>query len=56
MVLRLGFDDWIKIWLNGKPIDTRQHDEGFQVGEFPITLKKGQNTLTIRLSNFDNRE
>ena len=54
--LCLGFDDWIKIWLNGQPVTTLRHDNGFRVSEVPVTLKKGDNRLVIRLSNFDNVE
>ena len=56
VILRLGFDDWLKVWLNGQPISTLQHDDGFKVTELPITLKEGDNDLVIRLSNFNNIE
>lgn len=56
VTLRLGFDDWMNIWLNGNPVTTLQHDNGFKVSEVPVTLKKGDNSLVIRLSNFNNVE
>ena len=56
VTLCLGFDDWMKIWLNGQPVTTFQHDNGFKVSEVHVTLKKGDNSLVIRLSNFDNIE
>lgn len=54
--LRLGFDDWMKIWLNGEPVAALQHDKGFKVSEVPVTLNKGDNDLVVRLSNFNNIE
>lgn len=56
VTLRLGCDDWMKIWLNGKPVGTLRHENGFQVAEIPVTLEAGDNNLVIRLSNFDNVE
>ena len=56
VTLRLGFDDWMKIWLNGKPVKTLQHDNGFDVSEVPVTLEKGDNRLVVRLSNSSNIE
>ena len=55
-VLRLGFDDWLKVWLNDKLITTRRHDDGFAISEVPVTLSKGDNRLRLKLSNFDNVE
>ena len=56
VTLVLGFDDWMRIWLNGQPVATLRHDNGFEVSEVPVTLDKGENSLVIRLSNFDNVE
>ena len=55
-VLRLGFDDWMRVWINDKPIATLRHDDGFAVSEVPITLSQGENRLRLKLSNFDNVE
>ena len=55
-MLRLGFDDWMKIWLNGIPVATLRHDNGFEASEVPVTLDKGDNTLVVRLSNANNIE
>ncbi|MEM9109651.1 MAG: DUF2961 domain-containing protein [Planctomycetota bacterium] len=52
----LGFDDWIRVWLNGEPVATLRHDQGFDLAQFPLKLCKGANTLVIRLSNHDNLE
>ena len=56
VMLRLGFDDWMKIWLNGIPVATLRHDNGFEASEVPVTLDKGDNTLVVRLSNANNIE
>jgi len=54
--LRLGFDDWMKIWLNGKALANLRHDQGFKSSEVPVSLKMGDNHLVVRLSNSDNIE
>ncbi len=56
VVLRLGFDDWMKMWLNDKVITTLKHEDGFRLSEVPVTFNKGENRLRIKLSNFDNVE
>jgi hypothetical protein len=56
VILRFGFDDWMKIWLNNKPVSTLRNDNGFAVSEVPVTLDAGENKLCIKLSNFDNVE
>ena len=55
-VLRLGFDDWMRIWVNDTLITTLRHDDGFAVSEIPVTLSRGENKLRLKLSNFDNVE
>ena len=56
VLLHLGFDDWMKVWLNGPRITTLQHDDGFKLAEVPVTLSNGDNSLAVSLSNFDNVE
>ncbi len=55
-VLRLGFDDWMRVWVNDELIATLRHDNGFAVNEVPVTLRQGENRLRLKLSNFDNVE
>lgn len=55
-IIRLGFDDWLKLWINGKPVTTLRHDNGFALQEVPVLLEKGNNEILIKLSNFDNIE
>ena len=54
--MRLGFDDWLKLWVNGKEIKTFRHEKGFDVVRVPVTLKQGDNTVMVKLSNSQNRE
>jgi len=56
VTLRLGFDDWMKIWVNDDPVATLRHDKGFAISEVPVTLGRGENRLRLKLSNFDNVE
>jgi len=53
-VLRVGFDDWARIWLNGEHIADARHDNGFEVTKFRALMKTGKNHLRIKLSNFNN--
>lgn len=55
-ILRLGFDDWLKLWVNGEEIKTFRHEKGFDVARVPVTLKQGDNTVLVKLSNSQNRE
>ena len=55
-VLRLGFDDWLKVWLNDKLITTLKHDDGFAISEVPVTLSRARTGCDLKLSNFDNVE
>lgn len=56
VVLRFGFDDWMKIWLNAEQVATLRHDRGFAISEVPLKLRRGENRLRVKLSNFDNVE
>ena len=55
-VLRLGFDDWLKLWINGKEIGTFRHERGFDVVRVPVAFEQGENTVLVKLSNADNHE
>ena len=54
--LRLGFDDWLTLWVNGELINTFRHERGFEIVRVPLMLEEGINTVLIKLSNRDNRE
>ena len=54
--LRLAFNDWLSLWVNGEKIGTRRHDRGLEIDSFLVTLRKGANIIQLKLSNFDNQE
>lgn len=55
--LHIGFDDWLKLWVNGEPVgETLRHERGFAVATVPVLLRAGENTIMIKLSNATNRE
>ena len=54
--IRLAFDDWLTLWVNGEKVATRRHDRGFEIGYFPVNLRAGDNIIQVKLSNFDNQE
>lgn len=54
--LRLGFDDWLTVWVNGAECATLRHDAGFAAAQVPIRLRAGANELLVKLSNSLNRE
>lgn len=54
--LRLAFDDWLTLWVNGDKIGTHRHDQGYEIAHFPIELLEGENIIQLKLSNFDNQE
>jgi hypothetical protein len=54
--LRLGFDDWMKIWINGEEVTTIRHDNGFDVAVVKVKLNEGENEIMIKLNNNSNRE
>ena len=55
-LLRVAFDDWMTLWVNGAKISTIRHDKGFEIAHVPVSLKKGDNRIQIKLNNANNRE
>jgi hypothetical protein len=52
--VRVGHDDWFKLWLNGELVyDGREHN-GFKTFEVEVTLKKGDNLFLAKVANQDN--
>ncbi|CAN5552059.1 hypothetical protein BH10PLA1_BH10PLA1_10550 [soil metagenome] len=51
-VLRVGSDDGIKIWLNGKLVHTNEVMRGYIAGEdeVPVFLQAGVNKIVIKIS------
>ncbi|MDE2797636.1 MAG: DUF2961 domain-containing protein, partial [Gemmatimonadota bacterium] len=54
--LVVGYDDWIRVWLNGAEIHAGQHDNGFAIDHIPCELPIGPSEIRIKLSNFDNAQ
>ncbi len=50
--IRVAFDDWITVWLNGGKITTLYHEKDFGSAEIPVKLQKGSNGLLVKYSNF----
>lgn len=54
--LRLGFDNWAIVYLNGKKVATVDHTEEFETAKIAISLQKGNNELLIKTNNRMNRD
>lgn len=54
--LRVGFDDWIKIWVDGKGVYSGRHDKGFAEKSARVELPAGEVSVLVKLSNFDNMQ
>jgi len=52
--LRIGFDDWIKVWINGREVYSGRHDRGFAEAATPLQLPGGDALVLVKLGNFDN--
>ncbi len=52
--LRLAFDDWISVWVNGGQRRTIYHESEFKSVEIPVTLLAGGNEILIKSVNFNN--
>jgi hypothetical protein len=55
-VLRLAFDDWAIVWLNGTKLATLDHAGGFQTAMLPVSLNQGDNQLVIKTNNRQNTD
>ena len=55
-MLRLAFDDWATVWLNGEKLATFDHATGFETARLPVLLKKGENQLVIKTNNRQNSD
>ena len=54
--LRLAFDDWAIVWLNGTKLATLDHADGFNAAMLPVSLRKGENQLVIKTNNQQNTD
>jgi hypothetical protein len=51
-ILRVAFDDWMSVWINGKKIATLYHEIDFKTAYIPVKLKKGENEILLKYVNF----
>jgi len=50
--LRLGFDDWVTVWVNAEKIKTIRHDKGkIEVATVSVNLRKGANEMLVKSNN-----
>jgi hypothetical protein len=55
--LRVGFDDELKLWVNGCVMYSDRHEKGFMEAVVDsVPLQEGMNTVMVKLNNFDNVE
>jgi hypothetical protein len=54
--LRLAFDDWLKLWVDGEHAATVRHDDGFAVERVAVPTPGAETELLLKLSNQPNRE
>ena len=50
-VLRLSYDDWLILWVNGEKVATLQSEDRFETVRIPIYLKKGRNEFLLKSNN-----
>ena len=53
-VIVIGYDDEAVVRINGNQIFRARHDNGFSEETFRTYLKKGNNRILVKLSNYDN--
>jgi D-arabinan exo alpha-(1,3)/(1,5)-arabinofuranosidase (non-reducing end) len=55
--LSLGFDDGLRLWINGRLVLEQHHDRGMATFVTPpLDLHEGANNVLLKLSNTDNEE
>jgi hypothetical protein len=52
--LHLGYDDWIKVWINEQLVHVGRHDNGFQNESIEVDIPSEDVEIRVKLSNFDN--
>ncbi|MBN2313413.1 MAG: DUF2961 domain-containing protein [Sedimentisphaerales bacterium] len=52
--IRIGHDDWFKLWINGEEVYSGEELNGFQTWQMPINLKEGDNQILAKVANRDN--
>ena len=49
--LRIAFDDWLILWVNGERVGAWRHDDGFETVRVPVTLTQGRNAFIMKSNN-----
>lgn len=52
--VRIGHDDWFRLWVNGEEVYSGEELNGFQTQEVGINLKEGDNQILAKVANRDN--
>lgn len=52
--LRIGHDDWIRVWQNGSVIYEGAERDGFGTVEIPVRLARGENRFLLKVANREN--
>lgn len=53
-MLRIGFDDRIRLYVDDQVVLEAEHENGFDVKQVPVSLEAGRHTLLFKLSNEHN--
>ena len=53
VTLRLSFDDWLILWVNGDKIETPRHVNSFDTCRIPLKLKQGRNEFLMKTNNLN---
>lgn len=51
VVLRLSYDDWLILWVNGEKIEKLQSERGGETVRIPIKLVQGRNEFLVKSNN-----
>lgn len=54
MTMRIGHDDWLRVWLNGKVVYEGAERHGFGTAEVPVQLAAGENRFLVKAANREN--
>lgn len=52
--MMVAYDDWIRVWINGKEVYSGRHDKGFAGDRKLLKLPAGETQVLVKLSNSDN--
>ena len=55
-VFDVGFDDWLRLWINGNELHSNRHDCGFEIDTVAVKLPTGECEIRVKLSNYDNMQ